>query len=73
MASTTSATTGGTGGGGDIDKTWMELQGGIDLVMNHLEQGMSYQKYMQWYTYGLFIRVERGVVSFKVNPFGGKA
>jgi hypothetical protein len=36
---------------GDIDKTWTELESGIDLVMNHLEEGMSYQKYMQWYTY----------------------
>jgi hypothetical protein len=38
----------------DIDQelvnTWSTLEVGIDNIMNHLEQGMSYQSYMQWYT-----------------------
>jgi hypothetical protein len=34
----------------EIAGTWVRLEEGIDQVMNNLEQGMSYNKYMEWYT-----------------------
>ena len=35
----------------ELGETWSKLEQGVDQIMNHLEQGMSYQKYMDWYTY----------------------
>jgi len=35
----------------DLEATWRFLEEGIDLVMNKLDQGLSYKKYMELYTY----------------------
>ncbi|CAG8517302.1 9020_t:CDS:10 [Paraglomus occultum] len=39
----------------DLEATWKFLEEGIDLVMNKLDQGLSYKKYMELYTYRLFL------------------
>ncbi|KAJ3056350.1 hypothetical protein HK097_007329 [Rhizophlyctis rosea] len=33
-----------------LEETWQKLHEGIDGIMNHLEQGMTYTKYMELYT-----------------------
>ena len=35
----------------DLASTWTELHTGIEHIMNNLEQGLSYQRYMALYTY----------------------
>ncbi|WFD30917.1 ubiquitin ligase (cullin) of SCF [Malassezia sp. CBS 17886] len=50
-----SGTANGSGSGAaavakDIGATWELLEGGIDVMMAHLTEGMSYERYMQLYT-----------------------
>ena len=40
-------------GAPQLDKTWLDLEAGIDHIMNHLEEGLSYQRYMDLYTYAV--------------------
>ena len=40
----------------DLNETWVKLEQGIDQVMNHLQKGMSSEKYMEWYTYVFVLR-----------------
>ena len=37
----------------EIAQTWKKLELGVDRVMNKLEEGLSYEKYMELYTYFL--------------------
>ena len=35
----------------DLAATWSFLENGIDQIMNRLEEGLSYKRYMDLYTY----------------------
>ena len=50
----------------DLNTTWTFLEAGIDQIMNRLEEGLSYKRYMDLYTYPSIIYrhvffLERGV------------
>ncbi|CAJ0767396.1 9978_t:CDS:1, partial [Entrophospora sp. SA101] len=34
----------------DLNTTWAFLEAGIDQIMNRLEEGLSYKRYMDLYT-----------------------
>ncbi|CAG8586993.1 797_t:CDS:10 [Ambispora leptoticha] len=47
----------------DLEATWSFLESGIDQIMNRLEQGLSYKRYMDLYT-GAFVFLE--VIHYQV-------
>lgn len=38
----------------DLAATWAFLENGIDQIMNRLEEGLSYKRYMDLYTYPFY-------------------
>jgi hypothetical protein len=43
----------------DLHETWKGLEAGIEQIMTELSKGLSYQRYMELYTYPFcFIELE---------------
>ena len=39
----------------DAQEVWQSLEAGVDQIMNRLNEGLSYQRYMELYTYIMYI------------------
>lgn len=49
----------------DLAATWAFLENGIDQIMNRLEEGLSYKRYMDLYTYPFYKYLLQCIIYFK--------